>query len=98
MAALQRFAPHYNSGQTVTAGASQQVTVDTNATALCITNIGATNTAYVRIGSGTFTATAADYPILPNTQKVITKANGQDKVAIYAAAGTSIHVIDGEGF
>lgn len=98
MAALQRFTPHYNSGQTVTAGASQQLTIDDNALSVCVTNIGTTNTAYVRVGSGTFTASAADYPILPNTQKVITKSFGDDKIAIYAAAGTSIHVIDGEGF
>ena len=98
MATLQRFAPHYSSGQTVTVGASAQLTITANSSAVCITNIGATNTAYVRIGEGTFTASATDYPILPNSQKVITKANGHDKIAIYAAAGTSIHVIDGEGF
>ena len=98
MASLQRFTPHYNSGQSVTAGASQQLTIDKNALSVCITNIGATNTAYVRIGSDTFTASAADYPILPNTQKVISKPYGADKIAIYAAAGTTIHVIDGEGF
>lgn len=98
MATLQRFSPHYHSGQTVTAGASQQLSITPNAYSICVTNTGSTNTAYVRIGTGTFTADATDYPILPLQQKVITKADGHDKIAIYAAASTTIHVMDGEGF
>lgn len=98
MPSLQRFTPHYHSGQTVTAGASQQLTIVPNSLSVCITNTGATNTAYVRVGTGTITADATDYPILPLHQQIITKAFGHDQIAIYAAAGTTIHVMDGEGF
>ena len=99
MAALQRFSPHYGGGQVVSAtSTSAQATVAGSALGLRITNFDAANVAYVKVGSGTFTASTADYPIRPNSEIWVTKPYGADKVAYYSLAGSSLHIIEGEGF
>jgi hypothetical protein len=51
------------------------------------------------VGTGSTTATTADYPVLPNTQIVVSKAQDQNTVAYIApAGGGSIHILAGEGY
>lgn len=97
MTILAPIQPAYTQGQTVAAGAvSAQITVNAESKQLCITNLGA-NVAYVRTGSGSFTATTADMPILAGSQVSISKGQ-EDKLAYISVDGTSLHVIPGEGF
>lgn len=99
MASLQRFAPHYGSGQVVSAtSTSAQATIEKNALCVRVTNLDAANVAYIRVGTGTFTASTADYPIRANSEIWITKRTDADKIAYYSLVGASLHIIDGEGF
>lgn len=92
------FAPVYNTGVTVTAGASATTTVRSSAKQLCITNLGATNAGYISVSTNsTVTASAADYPVPPGSQVVVTKGEGLIYVATFSA-GTDLHIIAGEGF
>ncbi|MCY1412950.1 hypothetical protein D9M71_283720 [compost metagenome] len=63
-----------------------------------ILNIDATNLAFIRIGTGTQTATTADMPVRANSEMIVQKAEGEDTLAYLAAAGTPVlHVQTGEG-
>ena len=56
---------------------------------------------YVRISFSADGATAsiADYPILPNAQVWVSKAQDADTVSYIApAGGGSLHIMPGEGF
>jgi hypothetical protein len=54
---------------------------------------------YVRVGTGSTTATTADYPVLAATQVTVSKAQDQNTVAYITASGTgSIHIMAGEGY
>ncbi len=66
---------------------------------MCVTNTGATNAAYVRIGQGTsLTATAADYIIMPGSQVSLGKFEDDNVIAIVSSAGsTTLHIISGAG-
>lgn len=95
---IRRFAPHYGGGKVVSAtSTSAQATIDPNSLAVRITNLDATNIAYIRIGSGTFSASTADYPIRANSEIWVAKPYGTDKIAYYSLSGASLHIIEGEG-
>lgn len=98
MAALQPFAPQYDNGQTVTAsGTSGSVNITANALNVCITNTGL-NIAYVKIGTGTVTATANNFPIPAGAQRILTKSSIHDVIAYISASGTTLNIITGEGW
>lgn len=90
--------PTYGRGQIVTPGAvSAQINIDAQAKQVVLTNLGA-NVCYVRVGSGSQAATTADYPVPAGAQMVISKGDGDSTLAHISAAGTTLHVIPGEGF
>lgn len=92
------FAPSYNRGVIVTPGATSATVVLTGATqTLCFTNLGA-NVCYVRLSDVAITASTADYPIPGGAQVTISKPREYANLAYISAAGTSLHIIPGEGF
>lgn len=107
MSILAAFQPKYGAGITETADTgSDTYTIDAAVTtsgggskAVVITNQGDTNGVYFRIGTGSLTATDADYYVPPGAQVCVSKAETDDKIALLAAAATTaVHVIVGEGF
>lgn len=107
MAILAAFHPTYGSGITESATTtSTAYLIDGGANrfgggnkSVCVVNQGDTNGVYVRVGRGsTITATDADFYVAPGQQRVLSKAESDDYIAILAAAATSaVHVIVGEG-
>lgn len=99
MAVLYTFNPSYGSGATVSpTGTSASVTMRGGRKSLCLTNLGST-VVYVRVGNGTQTATAADYPVPIGGQVTITKEQDHQTIAYIAPAGSgSLHIMAGEGF
>lgn len=100
MTVKQPFNPAYGSTLTVTPGAaSANVAIDTRRESknLRILNTGA-NIAYVRVGSGAQTATAADFPIAPGQASTITKDQDHDNLAHISPAGTTLVITRGEGW
>lgn len=94
------FAPSFGSGQVLTpaAASAQVVLAGGNTQTVCLTNLG-DNVCYVRLGtSGTVTATTADYPVPSGAQVVLTKSVDQNILAHISAAGTTLHVMTGNGF
>lgn len=92
------FNPSYTQGQTVTAGAAAlSITLDGSAKQVVVTNTGS-NIAYVRTGTGTFSATTTDFPVLAGTQVAITKGDGAVTLSYISAVGTTLHVIPGGGW
>lgn len=90
--------PQYASGQTVAAGAaSATATFAAGSKNLIVTN-GGLNVAYVRIGGTAVAATAADFPILAGTQAVISKDQDHTAVTYISPAGTTLHIMNGEGW
>lgn len=99
MSVFQPFNPSYGSGQNVTAaGTSASVSLSNKTKQVRIVNTGATNAAQVRLGSGSATATAADFHIQPNSIEVITKNTDHDVLAYISAAGTTLNIMEGEGW
>jgi len=100
MAVHSAFQPHYGSNQVLTPGAaSASITIGAGNQSLLLENTGA-NICYVRLGqaiNGTVTATTADLPIAPGTQRVIGKPQDFDTLAHISAAGTTLQVMSGEG-
>ena len=91
------FQPRYGQGQVVTpAAASASVNIDGNAKSVVLTNLGA-NVCYIRISSDNTAATTADYPIPAGQQQTLSKGEGEDKLTHISAAGTTLHIITGEG-
>lgn len=98
MSVLAPINPAYTQGQIVAAAAvAASVSVNKAAKQLAVTNLGL-NVAYVRTGTGTIAATTADMPILPGTQVTLTKGDNQETFSYISAAGTTLHVIPGEGW
>lgn len=98
MTILAPFNPSYTQGQIVTpAAGAASVTINAQSKQVCLTNLGS-NICYVRVGTGAFSATTADYPIAPLMQQVVTKADGDDKVSYISAGGTTLHIMPGGGF
>lgn len=99
MSVHARFAPSYNTAVTVAPGAaSASSTIGKGSKTICFTNLSAVLT-YVRISFGASTASVADYPILPNAQRWVSKPQDADTVSYIApAGGASLHIMPGEGF
>ena len=53
---------------------------------------------YVRTGFSGVVATTSDYPILPGTQVSLSKDIDHTHIAYLSAAGSSLHIITGNGF
>ena len=100
MSVQSAFNPAYGTGITVAPGvASASSTYGVGSKALVITNLSASVLTYVRVGTGSTTATTADYPVLGGTQITLAKAQDQNTVAYIApAGGGSIHILAGEGY
>jgi len=92
------FTPAYGRGVTVTpAAASASVTIGGNSQTLCLTNLGA-NVCYIRMSDVAVSATHSDYPIPGGAQVTITKPREYGLLTHVSAAGTTLHIIPGEGF
>ncbi|MCY1400853.1 hypothetical protein D9M71_159570 [compost metagenome] len=92
------FCPHSGSNQVVTPGAaSASISINAVDKSVRLVNSGTTNICYVRIGTGTQTATTADTPVLPLSSLIISKGDGEDTLAYISAAGTTLNVQTGEG-
>lgn len=97
MAVGTAFSPAFGSGQVVTpAAAAASVTIEKAAQSVCLTNLGA-NVCYVRTAATSATATTADYPVPAGAQCVITKPDGHAVLSYISAAGTTLHIMTGEG-
>ena len=98
MSANQPFSPKYGSNQSLTAAAgSQSASIDGNNKQVRIINTG-TNVAYVRVGTGSVTATAADFPVPGGSGSTISKGDGENVLAYVSPTGTTLHVMTGEGY
>lgn len=97
-ATTDSFQPNYGSGVTVAPTASSaSSSLGNGSENVTLTNLGSV-TVYVRIGTGTQTATTADYPVLAGTQVSLSKARSDTTVAYVTASGTgSLHIIAGRG-
>lgn len=93
------FAPSYTKAQIVTPSTtSATATIGKGSKSLCLTNLGA-NLCYVRVSTGSSTATSADYAVLPGAQVSISKFQDDDTVAfVTGTSTTSLHIMPGEGF
>jgi len=98
MSVLAPINPAYTQGQTVAAAAvAASVSVNKAAKQIAVTNLG-NNVAYVRTGTGAIAAATSDMPVLPGTQVTLTKGDNQETFSYISAAGTTLHVIPGEGW
>lgn len=99
MSVKARIQPAYGSGQTLApAAASATVAIPRGNKQAILTNLGA-NVCYVRIGAvGLGAATAADYPVLPGKQVVLTRSDEDTQLSHISPVGTTLHVMNGEGF
>lgn len=77
------------------AGTASQ-SIDPIAKSIRFVNAG-TNICHVSVGRGTLSASTADTPILPNSEFVMSKGDGDDVVAYISALGTTLHIQTGEG-
>lgn len=95
----ESFQPVYGGGTTVSpSGTSASSTLGFGSLNVVLTNLHASVVVYVRIGTGTQTATTSDYPILPGTQVSLSKARNDNTVAyITGGSAGSLHIIPGRG-
>ncbi len=99
MSALQPIAPRWGSNQLVTPGAaSARVTISGLTKQIRVENTGATNPAYIRCGGSTVTATTADLRVSPGKAVVVTKFQDDAYVAYISAAGTTLEIMECEGW
>lgn len=96
----KRKSPNYASGSRITVTTSAQTLTNINwknNPTLILTNIG-TAVVYVNL-NGTAATTTLGYPILPNTQQVITIGKEIYSLSVIgSAAGSDLHVMaSGEG-
>lgn len=90
--------PAYGTGQVLApAAASATAALTKGSKQLILTNLGAA-VCYVRVGVGAPAATTADFPVLAGTRVVVTKAEADDSISHISATGTTLHVMNGEGF
>lgn len=97
MALTTTFNPAYGTGVEVAPAASSAATeIGFGSQSIVVTNLGS-SVAYVRCGLSTVAASTADYPVLGGQQVSLTKFQDHTHVAYISAAGTSLHIIAGEG-
>ncbi len=91
--------PAYTTGQTLApAAGSATATIRAGNKQQILTNLGA-NVCYVRIGASDLgAATVADYPVPPGAQVVVTRSDEDTKLSHISPLGTTLHVMNGEGF
>lgn len=90
------FYPSRGTNQVVTpAAASASINVACGYNAMMLANSGA-KVCYVRVGSGSLTATIADIPVLPGNYIVVGKAADDDVVAYVSADGTTLNIQPGQ--
>lgn len=91
------FNPQAGANLVVSPGAaSGSSSINPKSKSVRLVNTGA-NICYVRVGVSPQTASTADTPVLPNSDLVISKADGHDTIAYISAAGTSLNIQSGEG-
>lgn len=92
------FNPAYGSGQVVSpADAAAAVTNLAKGTQnVVLTNLGG-SVCYVRVADAG-DASTADYPIPAGAQVCVTKAPDQTRLSYISAAGTSLHIMTGNGW
>lgn len=92
------FNPSYGTGQVVssTSPAADAAALSAQDQQVCVTNLGS-NVAYVRVTGDTAAATTADCPVPPGAQIVLTKG-AVTRLSHISAAGTSLHIITGNGW
>lgn len=86
-------------GNQIIAGSttSQSRSLDPSAQSVRIFNPSG-QIAYVRIGTGAQTAASTDTPVGNGQSLILTKADGEDTIAVVLAASTgNVHVQDGDG-
>ena len=100
MAIQASFGPSYGTGVTVSPTVtSASSTLGLGSKSLVITNLSTTVASYVRVGTGSTTATTADYVVLPSSQVSISKDQDANTVAYITASSTgSLHIMAGEGY
>lgn len=96
----QAFRPAPGGNVTISATTSTsttELTSDGDFRNICVTNSG-TDIVYVRLGKSTVAATSADYPVLPNSQVILSKDINDKYIAVIAASGTpTVYAMPGEG-
>jgi hypothetical protein len=92
------FFPQYGTGALVTPGAaSASSTVQKGTKNVILTN-GGLNVCYVKLGQSGISASTADFPVLAGTQVALSKDQDFDTIAYISAAGTTLHIMNGEGW
>lgn len=92
------FFPQYGTGAIVTpAAASATAAIQKGTKNIILTN-GGLNVCYVKIGTSGITASTADFPVLAGTQVTLSKNEDFDTIAYISAAGTTLHIMNGEGW
>lgn len=95
---INPFSPVYGSGVSVTAtSSSQSATIQDGSIGVVVTNTG-TNLAYVNLSPNGGAATSADYLVLPSSQVVLPRSDEVTSFRYISPAGTTLHVICGQGF
>lgn len=100
MTTMQPICPAYGTGQTVAPAIGSAIaTLIKGSNQLILTNLGAA-VCHVRVANAADApvATANDYPILAGQQVTITRGRDQDALAHICAAGTTLHIMNAEGF
>lgn len=94
------FQPAAAGGQAVSPGAAAAtITTGRGNKQICLTNTGA-NICYVRTGftGSVIAASTTAYPVLPNSQVVISKDQDHDVLSHISASGTTLSVVPGDGW
>jgi hypothetical protein len=89
------FQPSPGTGQSVTLGATANVTVAASDRQVVVTNTDASATGYVRIATGP--CTAADFPVLPGKQVCLTKGPNLTTISVFSAGTPVFHICTGNG-
>lgn len=102
MSAIIPFSPSAGTSQLITtSGASQVITLPVSDYVVRVTNYGATNPAYIRVGqapaTGSLTATANDMVILPNQSVNIYKNDMNALAALQLTGATTLQITTGNG-
>lgn len=96
---IRPFCPDPGTSQNVTTGAAS-ATISLRPTSKCvrIVNYGATNPAFVRIGTDVTAATSADILVRPNSEIILYKGDGLDTLTYIQSTGaTTLSIMTGEG-
>lgn len=96
MTTLAPFQPSPGTGQTVTLGATANVTVAASDRQVVVTNLDASEIGYVRIAAGP--CTAADMAIPPGKQICLTKGPNLTTISVFSSGTPDFHICTGNGW